>query len=81
VTPGGWPARLGPNSGEARRSLAGEGREEGLGVTGVWVLADVRGGGGAGEGTRRRRPVPAAAARCPVKDGRGRNDTRLHELW
>jgi hypothetical protein len=25
--------------------------------------------------------VPAAAARCPAKDGRGRNDTQLHEFW
>jgi hypothetical protein len=32
----------GANSGEARRSLAGEGLEEGLGVTGVGVLAEAR---------------------------------------
>jgi hypothetical protein len=32
----------GANSGEACRSLAGEGLEEGLGVTGVGVLAEAR---------------------------------------
>jgi hypothetical protein len=42
VAPGRWPAQVGLNSGEARRSLAGEGRGEGLGVTGVWVLAEVK---------------------------------------
>jgi hypothetical protein len=33
VAPGRWPARVGLNSGEARRSLAGEGRGEGLGCS------------------------------------------------
>jgi hypothetical protein len=65
VAPGRWPTRVGLNSGEARRSVAGEGCGEGLGssVTGLWpklglgrlrrwdaTTADVGGHGSSGSG-------------------------------
>jgi hypothetical protein len=74
-----WPSEpTGGGPAEIRRGPAAG--PVGDGVEGWPRVARGR-GGGAGDGARRRRPVPAAAARCPAKDGRGRNDPRLHELW
>jgi hypothetical protein len=55
MSPLGWPAGAGrPNSGELPPGLAREGREEGLGVTGV------RFGGSTGAGRGPARAAPAA---------------------
>jgi hypothetical protein len=68
MSPLGWPAGAGrPNSGELPPGLAREGREEGLGVTGVRF----EGSTGAGRGPARAAPAARPGGRRGWKSRRG----------